>query len=174
MNSLNDEQKCRVEASIEIAYRAARNAARKRPAHEHELASAAYDGLMKAAESFDRLGIAMPWENWAAVKVDRAIKDYLGSRFGRRFHFEMTVSPSSGEDSKFDWLDPKGEAGFQMTDISDLLAKIPTAQHGLLAHRVVFDQASRREAGEEAGFHNGNGPKAWGKVAHHLKLWAQL
>ena len=117
----------------------------------------------------------MPWENWAAVKVDRAIKDYFGQQVWATVPLRDDGEPVERRgQSSSTGSDPKGEDGFQMTDISDLLAKIPTAQHGLLAHRVVFDQASKREAGEEAGFHNGNGPKAWGKVAHHLKLWAQL
>lgn len=154
---------------MDIAYRVAMSATRRRPAHEHQLMSAAQDGLMRAAESYDRLGITLPWEAWAAIQANRAITNYLKSPFGRRFEREKQIAPSREEDDTWSqYADPMGEAGQQAADIEDLLSKIPTYQHALLARRVVFDQMSKREAGEEAGFHNGNGPKAWDKVAKHL------
>jgi hypothetical protein len=175
LEPLTETQRSRVESSIEIAERAARRIARKKPAHEHQIVSAASEGLMRASESYDRLAIHMPWEDWASVHVNRAITNYLKSRFGRRFRREVTMSESSKDDETLDaLLDPKGENDTQMIDIDDLLLKIPTYKHGMLAQSVVFGQVSEREAGDEAGFGHGNGPRAWAKVASNLITWGSI
>lgn len=155
---------------MEIAERAARNAARKERKHEHQLMSAAQEGLMEAAESYDRLGVKMPWRDWASIHANRAITDYFNSKFCRRFRHE-TTSYVLGDDQM---PDPKSENDFQMVDICDLLAKIPTHQHGLLARRVILDRATKRDAGEDAGFLHGHGPRAWGRVAKSLAVWGGI
>jgi hypothetical protein len=176
LEPLNDSQRERVESSMDIAYRAARNAAKKRPAHEHQLVSAASYGLMKAAESYDRLGVSsrMPWADWASLHANRSISDYFNSKFGSRFRREATSRLESDSPPMESLVDPKGDNEFQMVDICDLLAKIPTHKHRLLARRAVLDRATKREAGDDAGFPQGHGPRAWDRVARSLVVWGGI
>lgn len=171
MAPLTDAQKALVESSIQIARRAAYNASRRQPAHEHQIMSAAQLGLMIAAENYERLGVKMPWRDWAAVHANRAICDYFRSKFGRRFRREMRGSPDEGT---WDTPDPKSLNDVQAVDVDDLLSKIPSYRHALLARSVVFDQTSRREAEEDAGFSHASGSAAWDKVVTHLKVWGDM
>jgi hypothetical protein len=175
LNPLTEDQRCLVAKSIGIAERAAKSAAKRQRTHEHQLASAAHGGLMRAAESYERLGITMPWEDWASVHVNRALTNYFRSSFGRRLYREVTMSRAGSDDDSLNFMiDPKGENGQQMIDINDLLAKIPTSRHALLARGVVFDQQSKRAAGNDAGLSSGSGPVAWSKVSRSLKVWGDL
>lgn len=127
---------------------------------------------MSAAESYDRLNIGMPWEDWASVTVNRWVTNYFLSRFGKRFRREARFGTERADGRAADeFIDPQGESSLQMIDVNDLLAKIPTAQYAKLAHAVVFDRESETQAGRDAGFSHSNGVRAWDKVAHHLIAW---
>jgi hypothetical protein len=175
LKALSGEQQRRVAESIGIAESAASNAVAKKPAYEQEIQSAAHVGLMRAAESYDRLGISMPWETWAEIQIQREITNFFNSGYCRRARRERPLWLAFGDEERRDEVeDPKSDNDFQLIDIHDLLKKIPTIKHAKLAHSVILDQSSTVDAGSYAGFTSCSSYKAWNKVSRNLVIWGDL
>ena len=164
MSPLTAEQRDRVESSMEIAVRAARNASRKRPWHEHQLMSAASRGTdgggreLRSPECQDamgRLGIdpSEPCDHrLLQIQVRAEIPTRIASWATRTRRSTAIV-------------DPKGENGLQMVDISDLLAKIPTQQHSLLANGLSSTGPQRETLAKTPGSRTAMGRAAWNRVS---------
>ncbi len=161
MLPLTEEQRRRVSESMFIATRATKiHSKRPNTRLRDEIFSAAAMGLIKAAESYDRLQVATPWEDWAVLSVDRAITHLFRSRFVQ--DMRMTFN----EDRLIaDVPDPSSDYGTVMLDIEDLLEKIPDVRAGLIAHMVVFGGESAASAAEKSKVcHYTNGPRMWNEA----------
>jgi hypothetical protein len=162
LQPLTEEQRRRVSESMFIATRATKAKAIKDNFRlRDEIFSAAAYGLMKAAESYDRLRIETPWEDWAVLGVDRALTDFFRSPFVRDMRRE-----TQDESALTELVDPSGDHGFRMLDIEDLIEKVPDVRSALIAHMVVFGGESASSAAEKSGVcHYDNGGRAWNDAA---------